>query len=158
MVSDAAAKGKQVLSEVNSNDSDSDSSAYLISQSVPSEIAEALGMRHAKLIGGQVIGKIRFKSGQHERDYLSEAGASFCFPLMERRLMLTGARNAVQCGKDLALKSYVAAKCAGRLLDAERDQPLRIASLEQKARSLEEEKASLEAKLATARSDAEAEL
>jgi len=62
--SDAAAKGKQVASEVNSNDSDSsNSSAYLISQSVPSEIAEALGMKHAKLIGGQVIGKLRFESG-----------------------------------------------------------------------------------------------
>ena len=61
--SEAAAKGKQDASEVNSDDSDSsDSSAYLIGQSVPSEIAEALGMRHAKLIGGQVIGKIRFES------------------------------------------------------------------------------------------------
>ena len=72
--------------------------------------------------------------------------------------MPTGAKNALQCAEDLALKSYVAAKCAGRLLDAERDQPLRIASLEQKAHGLEEEKASPEAELATARSDAEAEL
>ena len=152
MDSNATAKGKQVVAEGNSGDSDSsDSSAYLISQSVPSEIAEALGMRHAKLIGGQVVGKIRFESGQHERDYLAEAGGSFCFPLMERRLMLTGAKNALQCAKDLALKSYVVARCASRLLDADRDQPLRIASLEQKARGLEEEKASLEAELATAR-------
>ena len=52
-------------------------------------------MRHAKLIGSQVVGKIRFESGQHERDYLAEAGGSFCFPLMERRLMLTGARNTL---------------------------------------------------------------
>ena len=44
------------------------------------------------------------------------------------------------------------------MLDAERDQPLRIASLEQKAHGLEEEKASLEAILATARANAEAEL
>ena len=44
------------------------------------------------------------------------------------------------------------------MLDAERDQPLRIASLEQKARGLEEEKASLEAELAIARANAEAEL
>ena len=129
--SDAAEKGKQVASKVNSDDSDSsDSSAYLISQSVPSEIAKALGMTHAKLIGGLVIGKIHFESGQHERDYLSEAGGSFCFPHMERRLMLTGAKNTLQCAEDLGLKSYVAARCASRLLDAERDQPLRIASLE----------------------------
>ena len=59
--------------------------------------------------------------------------------------MLTGAKN-------------VAARCASRLLDAEHDQPLRIASLEQKTRGLEEEKTSLEAKLASARSSAETEL
>ena len=72
--------------------------------------------------------------------------------------MLTGARNALQCAEDLALKSFVAARCASRVLDVELDQPLRIASLEQKARGLEEEKASPEAELATAHSDAEAEL
>ena len=65
-------------------------------------------MKHAKLIGGQVVGKIRFESGQYERDYLAEAGGSFCFPLMERRLILTGARNTLQSIEDLALKSYVA--------------------------------------------------
>ena len=112
-------------------------------------------MSHAKLISGQVVGKIHFESGQHERDYLAEASGSFCFPLMERRLMLTGARNALQCAEDLALKSFVAARCASRLLDAERDQPLRIASLEQKARGLEEEKTSLEAELATAGAEME---
>ena len=72
--------------------------------------------------------------------------------------MLTGARNALQCAEDLALKSFVAARCASRVLDAERDQPLRIASLEQKARGLEEEKASLEAELTAARASAETEL
>ena len=78
------AKGKQVAAEGNTDDSDSsDSSAYLISQSMPFEIAEALGMSHAKLIGGQVVGKIRFESGRHERDYLAETGGSFCYPLME---------------------------------------------------------------------------
>jgi len=129
--SGAAAKGKQAAAEGGSDDSDSsDSSAYLISQSNPSEIAETLGMRNAKIIGGQVIGKIRFESGQHERDYLAEAGDSFCFPLMERRLMLTRAANALQCAEDLALKSYVVARCASRLFRVERDQPLRIVSLE----------------------------
>jgi hypothetical protein len=120
--SNAAAKGKQVAAEGNSDDSDSsNSSAYLISQSVPSEIVEALEMRHAKIIGGQVVGKIRFESGQHERDYLAEVGGSFCFPLMEQRLMLTGARNALQCAEDLALKSYVMARCTSHLVNAERD-------------------------------------
>jgi hypothetical protein len=50
---------------------------------MPFEIAEALVMSHAKLIGGQVVGKIRFESSRHERDYLAEAGGSFCYPLME---------------------------------------------------------------------------
>ena len=76
-------------------------------------------MRNAKIIGGQVVGKIRFESRQHERDYLAEAGDSFCFLLMERRLMLTGAANALQWAEDLARKSYVAARCASRLLRAE---------------------------------------
>ena len=44
------------------------------------------------------------------------------------------------------------------MLDAERDQPLRIASLEQKASGLEEEKVSLEAELAATRASAETEL
>ena len=56
------------------------------------------------------------------------------------------------------MKSYVAARCASHLLDAEGDQPLRIASLERKARGLEEEKSSLEAELATARASAKTEL
>ena len=72
--------------------------------------------------------------------------------------MLTGARNALQCAEDLALKSYVAARCASHLLDAEHDQPLCIASLEQKARSLEEEKTSLEAELSATCASAEIEL
>ena len=81
--SSTAAKGKQIAAEGSSDDSDSsDHSAYLISQSKPSKIAEALGKRHAKLIGGQVVGKIRFESGQHKRDYLAEVGGSFCFLLM----------------------------------------------------------------------------
>ena len=58
MVSDAAAKGKQTVSKVHSDDSNLDSSAYLISQSVPSQVAETLGMGNVKLIGGQVIGKL----------------------------------------------------------------------------------------------------
>ena len=52
-------------------------------------------MKNARTIGGQVVGKIRFESGQHKRDYLAKAGGSFCFLLMERRLMLTGAKNAL---------------------------------------------------------------
>jgi len=70
--------------------------------------------------------------------------------------MLTGARNALQCAEDLTLKSYVAARCAGRLLDAECDQPLCIASLEQKVHSLEEEKVLFEASSASAETELQA--
>ena len=72
--------------------------------------------------------------------------------------MLTGAGNALRCAEDLALKSYFAARCASRLLNAEREQPLRIASLEQKVSGLGEEKAALEAELSTSRASAETEL
>ena len=76
-----------------------------MSRSKTPKIAEDLGMRHAKLIGGQVVEKICFESGWHERDYLADVGGSFCFPLMERRLILTGAKNMLHCAEDIALKS-----------------------------------------------------
>ena len=89
------------------------------------------------MIGGQVVGSLRFESGEHEWGFLSEAGDSFCFPLMERRLMRTGAGHALRCVEDLALKSYVAARCARRQLAAERGEPLRMAGLEQRIAQLE---------------------
>ena len=54
--------------------------------------------------------------------------------------------------------SYVTARCTSRLVNAEHDQPLRIASLERKTRSLEEEKTSLEDELAFVCASAEMEL
>ena len=68
-------------------------------------------MTNTRLIGGQVIGKLHFESGERERDFLSEAGDSFRFPLMERRLMMTGPSHVLCCTEDLAMKSYVAARC-----------------------------------------------
>jgi hypothetical protein len=133
----AAAKGEQVGGEAGSGgSSSSESSGYLLSTSNPTEVVEALGMTNARLVGGQVVRKHRFESGQRERDFLSEAGDSY-FPLMERRLMMTGPRHALRCAEDHALKSYVAAWCASQQLNAECDQPLRIASLEQKFTGLE---------------------
>ena len=38
-------------------------------------------------------------------------GGPSASPLMEKRLMDTGAANALQCAEDLALKSFVAARC-----------------------------------------------
>ena len=60
----AAAKGKPIATKVSSDDSSSsESSGYLMSQSNPAEIVEALGLKNARIIGGQVIGNIRFESG-----------------------------------------------------------------------------------------------
>ena len=58
-------------------------------------MAEALGASGAKLIGSQVVGNLRFESCDMERKFLAEAGASFCFPLMEKRLINTGASNTL---------------------------------------------------------------
>ena len=81
----------------------------MLSTSNPAEVAEALGASNTRLIGGQVIGSLRFESGEHKRRFLSEACDSFCFPMMERRLMVTGAGHELCCAEDLALKSYVVA-------------------------------------------------
>ena len=81
----------------------------MVSPSNPVEVAFALGASEAKLISGQVVRSLHFESGEHKRAFLSEAGNSFCFPLMERRLMVTGAGHELCCAEDLALKSYVVA-------------------------------------------------
>jgi len=50
---------------------------------------------------------------------------------MEKRLMNTGAANALQCAKDLALKSFVVARCARRQLEVEAGASTRVAELEE---------------------------
>jgi len=47
-------------------------------------------MPDAKLIGGNIVGSLQFSSGDQERGLLTEAGSSFGFPLMEKRLMVSG--------------------------------------------------------------------
>ena len=85
---------------------------------------------------GQVVGCLRFKSRDREREFLAEAGASFCFPLMEKRLMNTRATNSLQCTEDRALKSFVAARCARRQLEVEAGASSRIAELEERVSAL----------------------
>ena len=99
-------------------------------------MAEALGASGAKLIGGQVIGSLHFESRDRECEFLADAGASFCFPLMEKRLMNTGATNSLQCMEDLVLKSFVAARCARRQLEVEAGASSRIAELEERVSAL----------------------
>ena len=83
-----------MASSTNSGSS-SESSGYLIGSSDPATVAEALGASGAKLIGSQVVGNLRFEGCDRERKFLAEAGASFCFPLMEKRLINTGAANTL---------------------------------------------------------------
>ena len=89
---------------------------------------------------------------------MSEAGNSFCFPLMERRLLRTGAGHALRCIEDLALKSYVASRCACRKMAIEHGEASRMAGMEQKIARLEREKTALEASLTSSHAKAEAAL
>ena len=102
-----------------SSGSSSESSGYLVGRSDPAAVAEALGASRAKVIGGQVIGSIRFESRDREHKFLAKAGVSFCFPLMEPRLMNTGAANTLQFTEDLALKSFVTARYTQRQMEVE---------------------------------------
>ena len=66
-----------------SSDDSGDSSCCFVSTSDPAEVVSALGASDAKLIGGQVVGSLRFESRNREREFFADAGGSFCFPLME---------------------------------------------------------------------------
>ena len=72
-----------------------ESSSYHVSTSDPVEVAATLGVPEAKLIGGNIVRSLRFSSSDQERKFLAEAGGSFSFPLMEKRLMATGVSQIV---------------------------------------------------------------
>jgi hypothetical protein len=88
--------------------------AYFVSQEDPASVAAELNALGAKLVGGCVLGSLRFESNRRERGFLSEASGSFCLPLMEKELMKTGTTNILRCVEDLALKAHVGARCASR--------------------------------------------
>jgi hypothetical protein len=89
-----------------------ESSSYHVTTSDPVKVAATLGVSGAKLIGGNIVGSLWFESSDRERKFLVEAGSSFSFPLMERRLMATGVGQILQDVEDLALKAFVASCCA----------------------------------------------
>lgn len=122
----------------------SESDAYFISLEDPIVIADKLNASWAKLIGGRTIESLRFESGKRENQFLTEAGGSFCFPLMEKELMKSGMPNMLCYAKDLAMKTYITARCAAHQLEAEGSPSSQIATLEEKITKLEEEKAALE--------------
>jgi hypothetical protein len=57
-----------------------ESSSYHVSTSNAVEVATVLGMPEAKLVGGNIVGSLRFSSSDRERRFLTEAGSSFGFP------------------------------------------------------------------------------
>ena len=72
--------------------------------------------------------------------------------------MMTGASHALCCAEDLALKSFLAERCAHWQMSVERNEPSRIASLERRVAQLEWEKTALDATLSTLQADAETTL
>ena len=110
------------------------------STSDPVEVAAALGMPEAKLIGGNIIGSLQFSSGDRERGLLTEAGSSFSFPLMEKRLMASGVSQMLQDVKYLSLKAFVSSSCASRQLRIDNERTSQLARMEECEVVLEKEK------------------
>ena len=97
-------------------------------------------MPDAKLIGGNVIGSLRFSSSDRERRFLAEAGGSFGCPLMERCLMATGMSQILQDVEDLSLKAFVASRCASCQLQIDSDRASQLTEAEERVESLEKRK------------------
>ncbi|RLM92495.1 hypothetical protein C2845_PM08G12790 [Panicum miliaceum] len=115
-----------------SSSSPSKSSNYFVIHGDPIATAAKLGASEAKLIGSKIIGNLRFESHDREHDFLSQAGASFYFPLMEKELMKIGVPNMLQCAQDLEPKSFVATRRAARQLQAEASYSSRVSELEER--------------------------
>lgn len=64
--------------------------SFFIGYGDPAAVAAEPGASGSKLIKGKIVGSLQFESRDRERAFLSEASASFCFLLMEKRLMKTG--------------------------------------------------------------------
>ena len=115
-----------------------------MSTSDPVEVAAALGMPEATLIGGNIVGSLRFSSSDRERRFLAEAGSSFGSQLMEKRLMASRVSQILQDIEDLSLKAFVASRCASRQLKNVNERTSQLAGLEERVANLEKEKSSLE--------------
>jgi len=111
-------------------------------------------MPEAKLIGGNIVGSLRFSSSDRERGFLVEADSSFGFPLMEKRLVSTGVSQILQDVEDLSLKAFVASRCASRQLRIENERTSQLARMEERVIALEKEKTTLEEALVAARAEA----
>lgn len=93
----------------------SESSGYRVTRQDPGEAAERRGFPvTSQVIGGKVVGALKFRSEGHERKFLEETSQSFCLPLMEEELGQAGTEAIHQSVQDLALKTFVAVRCASR--------------------------------------------
>ena len=113
-----------------------ESSGYHISTSDLVEVAAALGMPEVKLIGGNIVGSLRFSSNDRERGFLAEAGSSFGFPLMEKCLMSTGVSQILQDVEDLSQKAFVASRYASRQLRTENERTSQLTRMEERVVAL----------------------
>ena len=111
-------------------------------------------MPEAKLIGSNIVGSLRFSSSDRERGFLAEAGSSFGFPLMQKRLMSTGVSQILQDVEDLSLKALVTSRCASRQLRIDNGRTSQLARMEERVVALEKEKTALEEALIAARAEA----
>ncbi|XP_039827282.1 uncharacterized protein LOC120688997 [Panicum virgatum] len=110
-------------------------------------------MPEAKLIGDNIVGSLWFSSSDRERRFLAEAGSSFGFPLMEKRLMSTGVSQILQDVEGLSLKAFVASRYASRQLRIDNERTSQLARMEEHVVVLEKEKTALEEALVAARAE-----
>ena len=99
-------------------------------------------------LGDNIMKSLRFESRDRERTLLAAAGESFCFPLMEKDLMDTGLKNILESAQDLSLKAFLAAQCVSRQLATESSSKSAMEDLEAKVAVLEQEKTTLQQRLA----------
>jgi len=77
--------------------SSSDSSSFFVRDADPEAAAVELGAKPTAVrLGGNIVKSLRFESRDRERGLLAAAGESFCFPLMEKDLMVSGRSNILE--------------------------------------------------------------
>lgn len=108
---------KELRAENNNGEDEEkdDSSVYFIAEGDPSEAAIRLCFPlSTRVVGDQHSDALNFYSGGHERRFLAEARESFCLPFMEEKFCKAETKNILNNDEDLALKTFVAARCVSR--------------------------------------------
>ena len=119
----------------------SDSSSFCVRNADPEAAVVELRAKPTTMrLGGNIVKSLRFESWDRERELLSEAGGSFCFPLMEKDLMASGLTNMLESAQDLSLKAFVVARCPAQQLATEESSKAVVADLEAKVAALEKKR------------------